>query len=113
MFQSKGSEEKEVALESEGEPEKPSGLVYDVQIFMSGWWLSVNDLLLCDVREGVVEEPGKLQKNDKMKPKVRRHRKSRSDEPDLQESAFIKKIIAYQRKLLVRGPSLGPTVHSL
>lgn len=34
-----------------------------------------------------------------MKPKVRRHHTA--DEPDQQESAFFKKIIAYQRKLLV------------
>ncbi|XP_023805329.1 ryanodine receptor 2 isoform X2 [Oryzias latipes] len=41
-----------------------------------------------------------LQKNEKMKAKVRRHHSYRCDEPDLQESAFLKKIIAYQRKLL-------------
>uniref|UniRef100_A0A8D0AH85 Ryanodine receptor 2 n=1 Tax=Sander lucioperca TaxID=283035 RepID=A0A8D0AH85_SANLU len=42
----------------------------------------------------------KQQKNEKIKPKVRRHHTSKSDEPDLHESAFLKKIIAYQRKLL-------------
>ncbi|KAG7226578.1 hypothetical protein INR49_003735 [Caranx melampygus] len=47
-----------------------------------------------------VEEQEKPQKNEKMKQKVRRHHTSKSDEPDLQESAFLKKIIAYQRKLL-------------
>lgn len=36
-----------------------------------------------------------------MKPKVRRLHTLKSDEPDLQESAVLKKIIAYQRKLLV------------
>uniref|UniRef100_A0A3Q1CAK1 Ryanodine receptor 2 n=1 Tax=Amphiprion ocellaris TaxID=80972 RepID=A0A3Q1CAK1_AMPOC len=42
------------------------------------------------------------QKNEKAKakPKVRRHHTLKSDEPDLQESPFLKKIIAYQRKLL-------------
>ncbi|KAG7324860.1 hypothetical protein KOW79_011176 [Hemibagrus wyckioides] len=34
------------------------------------------------------------------KKKTQLHRSSKSDEPDLQESAFWKKIIAYQRKLL-------------
>ncbi|RVE60099.1 hypothetical protein OJAV_G00195020 [Oryzias javanicus] len=47
-----------------------------------------------------METPEKPQKNEKMKAKVRRHHSSRCDEPDLQESAFLKKIIAYQRKLL-------------
>ncbi|XP_028285731.1 ryanodine receptor 2 [Parambassis ranga] len=42
----------------------------------------------------------KQQKNDNMKPKVRRHHTLKSDEPDLQESAVLKNIIAYQRKLL-------------
>ncbi|KAF3832692.1 hypothetical protein F7725_026357 [Dissostichus mawsoni] len=53
----------------------------------------------CDLG-GHVEKQEKQQKNEKMKPKVRRHHTSKSDEPDLQESAFLKKIIAYQRKLL-------------
>lgn len=57
----------------------------------------------CDFRDGHVE---KQLKNEKMKPKVRRHHTSKSDEPDLQESAFLKKIIAYQRKLLVQGTFL-------
>lgn len=39
---------------------------------------------------------------EKLKPKVKRHLTSKSDEPDLQESALLKKIIAYQRKLLVQ-----------
>lgn len=41
---------------------------------------------------------------DKKPPKqrVRQIHVSKSDEPDLQESAFCKKIIVYQRKLLVR-----------
>ncbi|XP_034049809.1 ryanodine receptor 2 isoform X2 [Thalassophryne amazonica] len=42
----------------------------------------------------------KQEKNDKLKPKARRHHTSRSEESDLQESAFWKKILAYQRKLL-------------
>nr|XP_033467469.1 ryanodine receptor 2-like isoform X2 [Epinephelus lanceolatus] len=67
------SEEKE-ATETECEPEK--------------------------TESGHVEKQEKQQKNEKMKPKVRRHHTSKSDEPDLQESAFLKKIIAYQRKLL-------------
>ncbi|KAM8876872.1 ryanodine receptor 2 isoform 3-T3 [Synchiropus picturatus] len=49
-------------------------------------------------------EPEKKRHGDeqqkKEKPKVRRHRASKSDEPDLQESVVLKKIIAYQRKLL-------------
>lgn len=55
----------------------------------------------CTFRGGHLEKQEKQQKNEKMKPKVRRQRTSKSDEPDLQESAFLKKIIAYQRKLLV------------
>lgn len=39
-------------------------------------------------------------KKDEQKKRLRLHR-FKSDEPDLQESAFWKKIIAYQRKLLV------------
>uniref|UniRef100_A0A668AN21 Uncharacterized protein n=1 Tax=Myripristis murdjan TaxID=586833 RepID=A0A668AN21_9TELE len=46
------------------------------------------------------EKQEKLQKREKPKHKVRQHHTSKSDEPDLQESAFSKKIIAYQRKLL-------------
>ncbi|TMS22614.1 Ryanodine receptor 2 [Larimichthys crocea] len=71
---SSASDEKETTAETECEPEKPS--------------------------EAHVEKQEKQQKNEKMKPKVRRHHTSKSDEPDLQESAFLKKIIAYQRKLL-------------
>ncbi|XP_035526010.1 ryanodine receptor 2-like [Morone saxatilis] len=76
-YQSKSfsSDEKEATTETECEPEKTSD-------------------------GGHVEKQEKQQKNDKMKPKVRRHHTSKSDEPDLQESAFLKKIIAYQRKLL-------------
>ena len=46
-------------------------------------------------------EKQEKQKEEKPKHKVRQHHTSKSDEPDLQESAFWKKIIAYQRKLLV------------
>ncbi|XP_034148455.1 ryanodine receptor 2 isoform X4 [Esox lucius] len=47
------------------------------------------------------KEKRKLEKKEeKPKPKVRHHHTSRTDEPDMQESAFWKKIIAYQRKLL-------------
>ncbi|XP_018522000.1 ryanodine receptor 2 isoform X6 [Lates calcarifer] len=71
--QSKGSssEEKEATPQTECEPETSEA--------------------------GHVEEQEKQQK---MKPKIRRHHTSKCDEPDLQESAFLKKIIAYQRKLL-------------
>uniref|UniRef100_A0A8D0APV1 Ryanodine receptor 2 n=1 Tax=Sander lucioperca TaxID=283035 RepID=A0A8D0APV1_SANLU len=65
------SEEKEATAETECEPEKTSEYKQEKQ-----------------------------QKNEKIKPKVRRHHTSKSDEPDLHESAFLKKIIAYQRKLL-------------
>lgn len=58
-------------------------------------------VLVCDYRSGHVEKQEKQSKNETMKPKMRRHRTSSSDEPDMQESAFLKKIIAYQRKLLV------------
>uniref|UniRef100_A0A8C7UQ63 Ryanodine receptor 2 n=1 Tax=Oncorhynchus mykiss TaxID=8022 RepID=A0A8C7UQ63_ONCMY len=42
----------------------------------------------------------KKRKEEKPKAKVRQHHTSKSDEHDMQESAFWKKIIAYQRKLL-------------
>lgn len=58
--------------------------------------------LYIDLRGRHIE---KQQKKEKMKPKVRRHHTSKSDEPDQQESAFLKKIIAYQRKLLVPSVS--------
>lgn len=58
--------------------------------------------LFCVFRSEHVEKQEKLQQNEKIRPKVRRHHSSKSDEPDLQESAFLKKIIAYQRKLLVQ-----------
>ncbi|XP_061561261.1 ryanodine receptor 2 isoform X2 [Phycodurus eques] len=45
------------------------------------------------------EHEEKQEKNVKMKSKVKRHKMSK-DEPDLQESAVSKKIVAYQRKLL-------------
>lgn len=64
-------------------------------------------ILCCDFRAAHVEEQEKPQKNEKMKQKVRRHHTSKSDEPDLQESAFLKKIIAYQRKLLVQDSNLS------
>lgn len=50
-------------------------------------------------------EDGEKKEKKKEMPKKRKtqlNRSSKSDEPDLQESAFWKKIIAYQRKLLVR-----------
>uniref|UniRef100_A0A3B4Y787 Ryanodine receptor 2 n=1 Tax=Seriola lalandi dorsalis TaxID=1841481 RepID=A0A3B4Y787_SERLL len=72
---SSSSEAKEATPEAASEPEKTLGA-------------------------GHVEQLEKQQKNEKMKQKVRRHHTSKSDEPDLQESAFLKKIIAYQRKLL-------------
>ena len=63
--------------------------------------------LFCDFRGGHGEKQEKQQKNEKMQPKVRRHHTSKSDGPDLQESAFLKKIIAYQRKLLVQETLLS------
>ncbi|KAF3691469.1 Ryanodine receptor 2 [Channa argus] len=69
------SEEKETTLETECDPEKMS-------------------------ERGHIEKQEKEQTNEKAKPKVRRHHTSKSDEPDLQESALLKKIIAYQRRLL-------------
>lgn len=44
----------------------------------------------------------KQQKNKRTKLKERRQHIFKCDEPDLQESAIFKKIIAYQQKLLVR-----------
>lgn len=44
----------------------------------------------------------KQQKNKKTKLKERRKHIFKCDEPDLQESAIFKKIVAYQQKLLVR-----------
>uniref|UniRef100_A0A1A8H1D3 EF-hand domain-containing protein n=2 Tax=Nothobranchius korthausae TaxID=1143690 RepID=A0A1A8H1D3_9TELE len=73
--QSKMCSEKEAVPKAESEPEKLS-------------------------EQRPVEEQDKQPKSEKMKPKVRRHHNSKSDEPDLQESAFLKKIIVYQRKLL-------------
>ncbi|KAM8837244.1 ryanodine receptor 2 isoform 8-T9 [Spinachia spinachia] len=73
--QSSSLEEKEATSETECEPENSS-------------------------EGGHVEKPQKQQTNEKIKPKVRRHHPPKSDEPDLQESAFLKKILAYQRKLL-------------
>ncbi|KAJ8365606.1 hypothetical protein SKAU_G00144370 [Synaphobranchus kaupii] len=50
--------------------------------------------------EGENGEKDDKPKEDKPKQKVRQHHTSKSEEPELQESAFWKKIIAYQRKLL-------------
>ncbi|XP_035260550.1 ryanodine receptor 2 isoform X7 [Anguilla anguilla] len=50
--------------------------------------------------EGENGEKDVKPKDDKPKQKVRQHHTSKSEEPELQESAFWKKIIAYQRKLL-------------
>ncbi|XP_076743293.1 ryanodine receptor 2 isoform X3 [Maylandia zebra] len=72
---SSASEEMESKLESKCEPQKTS-------------------------ESDDVEKQEKQSKNETMKPKMRRHHTSKSDEPDVQESAFLKKIIAYQRKLL-------------
>ncbi|KAM9462023.1 ryanodine receptor 2 [Clarias gariepinus] len=55
------------------------------------------------VSEKAEGEDGEKKEKKKDVPKKRKpqlHRSSKSDEPDLQESAFWKKIIAYQRKLL-------------
>ncbi|CAG5911922.1 unnamed protein product [Menidia menidia] len=49
---------------------------------------------------GHIVNEEKQQKNEKAKVKVRRHLSSKPEESDPQESAFLKKIIAYQRKLL-------------
>lgn len=58
---------------------------------------------LCSFSRAAHLEKQELQQaKEKLKPKVKRHLTSKSDEPDLQESAFLKKIIAYQRKLLVQ-----------
>lgn len=61
---------------------------------------------MCDLfsssRVAHMEKPETQQAKEKLKPKVKRHLSSKSDETDLQESAFLKKIIAYQRKLLVQ-----------
>uniref|UniRef100_A0A8K9UMA6 Ryanodine receptor 2 n=1 Tax=Oncorhynchus mykiss TaxID=8022 RepID=A0A8K9UMA6_ONCMY len=46
------------------------------------------------------QKEDKKRKEEKPKAKVRQHHTSKSDEHDMQESAFWKKIIAYQRKLL-------------
>ncbi|XP_070401457.1 ryanodine receptor 2 isoform X2 [Nothobranchius furzeri] len=73
--QSKMCSQKEAVPKAESEPEKLS-------------------------EQRPVEEQDKQPKSEKMKPKVRRHHNSKSDEPDLQESVFLKKIIIYQRKLL-------------
>ncbi|XP_072311661.1 ryanodine receptor 2 [Eucyclogobius newberryi] len=53
-----------------------------------------------DRTEHVEKDKQQIVKNVKEKPKVRRQRVSRSDEADQQESAFWKKILAYQRKML-------------
>ncbi|MBN3288490.1 RYR2 protein, partial [Polyodon spathula] len=45
------------------------------------------------------EKQGKP-KEEKPKQKIRQHHALKSDEPEIQESAFWKKILAYQRKLL-------------
>ncbi|XP_061087166.1 ryanodine receptor 2-like [Conger conger] len=50
--------------------------------------------------EGENGEKDVKPKDEKPKQKVRQHHTSKSEEPELQESAFWKKIIAYQRKLL-------------
>ncbi|XP_026770926.3 ryanodine receptor 2 isoform X9 [Pangasianodon hypophthalmus] len=55
------------------------------------------------VSEKAEGEDGEKKEKKKELPKKRKtqlNRSSKSDEPDLQESAFWKKIIAYQRKLL-------------
>ncbi|KAB5555790.1 hypothetical protein PHYPO_G00038150 [Pangasianodon hypophthalmus] len=55
------------------------------------------------VSEKAEGEDGEKKEKKKEVPKKRKtqlNRSSKSDEPDLQESAFWKKIIAYQRKLL-------------
>ncbi|KAG9346042.1 hypothetical protein JZ751_007858 [Albula glossodonta] len=78
--QGKGSteEDREVKEESRSEPEKA---------------------------EGENGEKDDKPKGNKPKQKVRQHHTSKSEEPELQESAFWKKIIAYQRKLLVSTSS--------
>lgn len=68
----------------------------------AGWnWNEVYDLFSFS-RAAHMEKQETQQAKEKLKPKVKRHLTSKSDEPDLQESAFLKKIIAYQRKLLVQ-----------
>ena len=44
---------------------------------------------------------------------MRKHHSSKSDEPDLQESAFFKKILAYKRKLLVPANVVYLTVRAV
>lgn len=68
----------------------------------AGWiWNAVNELFSFS-RPAHLEKQDTQAAKEKLKPKVKRHLTSKSDEPDLQESALLKKIIAYQRKLLVQ-----------
>ncbi|KAM3591914.1 uncharacterized protein V6R79_009433 [Siganus canaliculatus] len=77
LRQSHQSKTATAATETEHEPKKISA---DVQI--------------------VQNVQKQYQKNIEMKPKVKRQHETKCDEPDLQESDFLKRIIAYQRKLL-------------
>ncbi|XP_072559363.1 ryanodine receptor 2 isoform X3 [Paramormyrops kingsleyae] len=54
----------------------------------------------CEPEKAEGENEEKRDKVKSGKPKQKIRKLSRTDEPDLQESAFWKKIIAYQRKLL-------------
>lgn len=56
---------------------------------------------LCGFR-AEIDNKDKGKKEMMAKQKIRQSHISKCEEPDLQESAFWKKIIAYQRKLLVR-----------
>lgn len=69
------------------------------------YWLTAVNWCVC--HRGEDGEKKEKKKKAPKKSKTQLHRSSRSDEPDLQESAFWKKIIAYQRKLLVRESDMN------
>lgn len=71
-----------------------------VSIHVNTSVLCFSTVCLCGFR-AEDEEKDKVKKEAMAKQKIRQNYISKCDEPDLQESAFWKKIIAYQRKLLV------------
>lgn len=68
--------------------------------------LLYNLCFLC-FRRGEDGEKEEKAKDDKGKQKLRQLHAHRYGEPEVPESAFWKKIIAYQQKLLVRLPRMA------
>lgn len=75
-------------------------IIWHKPVHLSSFWMACISFIR--VRRGEDGEKEEKAKEDKGKQKLRQLHMHRYGEPEVPESAFWKKIIAYQQKLLVR-----------